>query len=660
MSPIRSFTALALALGAAAAPAAVELPKLDVSAGPIHVSADALTSSILPAAGTQLRREAALGELPNPPAANLPSFEPPNFNLPKVPSADPPALPEIPQIKPEAPTVSPISFKPEPVQASVKDIKVPRVIAPTGLPVQLNTESIAVSFSTPVAVPGIVVPELQPRETALPIDAAQIDAPRGPLPTVSVKQFSASIPAVSVTIPSVADINPGVPKLPRRNIKLPAEVASPAVDLPALSSVLSMLGALVTTSATQPEARDVVVALPAVTSIVSVLGDVKAALPRDDKFAAVSSVVSVLGEVKASLLPRNPLVESPIKVEAASTTVDMAALNTVIAVLNKLASPEVRRDALVPGAELPSVTVDLPIVSSALSVLGSVASAGLSVKAARDLPVPNVLSTGVAIGAGVNVLPFTVTVPIPGAPVLGRATLELPLTTLIPVLSVSKSLDILARDTIELPLTTLVPVLSKPVDLLARNTIELPLTTLVPVLSVSKSLDILARDTIELPLTTLVPTLSKPVDLLARNTIELPLTTLVPTLSKPVELLARDTIELPLTTLVPVLSKPVDLLARDTIELSFTTLVPTLSKPIDLLARDTIELPLTTLVPTLSKPIELLPRDTLELPLTTLVPALSKSVDIVPRATIELPLTTQSLSILPAETKIPELPTVPQ
>ncbi|KAI8266852.1 hypothetical protein K4K58_009176 [Colletotrichum sp. SAR11_239] len=395
MSTIRSITTLALALGAAAAPQLVQFTPV----------------------------------------------QPPKPDVPKVhaPSVTPPAFPTI---EPTAPTVPPININKdlilEPALPNV-ELKGPKVAR--DLPVKLTPQGLEISVSAPIVVPtaGAGLPALAPREDDFPVDLNAIQPPKTVLPNVST-------PTLSVKLPDVAIPYPKVPKLPRRNIKILPESVIPtqSVDIQAISSIISALGGLVTARNAEPQPANAGVLpreTPEVLSIVSsVVGGIKGPVIARETPAAlpiVSSVASVIGDIKASLLPR------ALPVEVPSTTVDIAAVKTVMAVLKSIIDS---RDLATVGVTVPSVTVELPIVSSALSVLSNAAGTGLPIKAARGT-LPEVPPAVVAVG--VDVPAFTATVPVL-VPVAARTAIDLPLSTLIQVPSISKTIELPAVQTPEL------------------------------------------------------------------------------------------------------------------------------------------------------------------------------------------------------------------
>ncbi|KAF4828446.1 hypothetical protein CGCTS75_v007499 [Colletotrichum tropicale] len=216
-------------------------------------------------------------------------------------------------------------------------------------------------------------------------------------------------------------------------IKVPVVARETPEILPVISSAVSGIKAAVVPRET-PEV------LPIVSSVLSSVKGPVVARETPAALPIVSSVASVVGDIKASLLPR------ALPVEVPSTTVDIAAVKTVTAVLESIIASVDSRDLAAVDVTIPSVTVQLPIVSSVLSVLSNAAGTGLPMKAARGA-LPNVPAAVVAVG--VDVPAFTATVPVP-ALVAVRTAIDLPLSTLIQVPSISKIIELPAVQTPEL------------------------------------------------------------------------------------------------------------------------------------------------------------------------------------------------------------------
>lgn len=491
MPTIRSIATLALALGAAAAPQLVQFtpvqpPQPDVPK--VHVP------SVTPPAFPTVEPTA-------------PTVPPININKDLIIE---PALPNVELKGPKVARDLPVKLTPQGVEISVSaPIVVPT--AGAGLPALAPREDdFPVDFNA-IQPPTTALPNLSTPTLSVKLPDVVISYPKVPnapkLPRRNMKIPESVIPTQSVDLQAISSIISALSGLVTARNAEP-QPANVVLDLPAATSVLSVLGDIKASVA----GREVPTPLPVVSSVLSVLGDIKAAIiPRQtpdvlpfvssiasvaggvkagiiaretpevlpivssvlsgvkapvfaretpEVFSIVSSVVggikgpvvaretpavlpivssvaSVVGDIKASLLPR------ALPVEVPSTTVDIAAVKTVMAVLKSIIDS---RDLAAVGVTTPSVTVEVPIVSSVLSVLSNAAGTGLPIKAARGT-LPEVPAAVVAVG--VDVPAFTATVPVL-VPVAARTAIDLPLSTLIQVPSISKTIELPAVQTPEL------------------------------------------------------------------------------------------------------------------------------------------------------------------------------------------------------------------
>ncbi|KAF4869971.1 hypothetical protein CGCSCA1_v010941 [Colletotrichum siamense] len=404
--------------------------------------------------------------------AGLPALAPREDDFPVDFNAIQPPKPVLPNVS--TPTLSVkipdvvISYPKVPNAPKLprRNIKIPESVIPTQ---SVDLQAISSIIS---ALGGLVTArnaEPQPANVVLDLPAAtSVLSVLGDIKaSVAAREIPTPLPVVSSVLSVFSDIKAAI--IPRQTpdvLPIVSSIASvaggvkagiiardtPAV-LPIVSSVLSGVKAPVFARET-PEILPIVSSVlssvkagvlpretPEVLSIVSsVVGGIKGPVAARETPAAlpiVSSVASVVGDIKASLLPR------ALPIEVPSTTVDIAAVKTVMAVLKSIIDS---RDLATVGVTVPSVTVELPIVSSALSVLSNAAGTGLPIKAARGT-LPEVPPAVVAVG--VDVPAFTATVPVL-VPVAARTAIDLPLSTLIQVPSISKTIELPAVQTPEL------------------------------------------------------------------------------------------------------------------------------------------------------------------------------------------------------------------
>ncbi|KAH0433108.1 hypothetical protein CcaCcLH18_05995 [Colletotrichum camelliae] len=495
MSTIRSLTTIALALGAAAAPPPIQLtpiqpppqPNVPVvpvpevtpayptvepttpTVPPITINKEILIAPALP--NVELKGpKVARGDLPVkltsqgleisvstpivlPTAgAGLPVLAPRenefpvDFNAVQLPSTELPNV-STPTLSAKLPDVV-INYPKVPTTPKLprRNIKIPKADIPTK---SVDLQAISSIIS---ALGGLVTPrnaEPQPANVVLDLPAADsVLSVLGDIKTsIAAREVPTPLPVVSSVLSVWSDIKAAI--MPRQ---------TPDV-LPIVSSITSVAGGVKVgiMARETPEVLPIVSSVlsgvkvvpretPEVLSIVSsVVGGIKVPVIARETPAAlpiVSSVASVVGDIKSSLLPRALPVETP------STTVDIAAVKTVIATLEKMIAAANPRDLAAVDVTIPSVTIQLPIVSSVLSVLSNAAGTGLPIKAARGT-LPEVPAAVVAVG--VDVPAFTATAPLPlFVPVAARTAIDLPLSTLIQVPSISKTIELPAVQTPEL------------------------------------------------------------------------------------------------------------------------------------------------------------------------------------------------------------------